>query len=38
MVYEFQLCSIFISVFKNVNMIKWFEEEEEEEELGKQRN
>jgi len=36
MVYEFRLCSIFISVFKNLNMIKWFEEEEEE--LGKQMN
>jgi hypothetical protein len=33
---------MFISVFKNVKMIKWFEEEEEEEEeeenLEKQRN
>jgi hypothetical protein len=37
MVYEFWLCSIFISVFKNVNIIKWFEEEEEEE-LEKKRN
>jgi hypothetical protein len=35
MVYEFRLCSVFISVLKNVNMIKWFEEEEE---LEKQRN
>jgi hypothetical protein len=34
MVYEFRLCSIFISVFKNVNMIKWFEEEEELEKQG----
>jgi hypothetical protein len=34
-VYKFRLCSIFISVFKNVNMIKWFKEEEE---LEKQRN
>jgi len=33
-VYEFRLCSIFISVFKNVNMIKWFEEEEELEKQG----
>jgi len=40
-IYEFRFCSIFISVFKNVNMIKWFEEEEEEEEeeeLEKQHN
>jgi len=33
-VYEFRLCSIFICVFKNVNMIKWFEEEEELEKQG----
>jgi len=33
-VYEFRLCSIFISVFKNVNMIKCFEEEEELEKQG----
>jgi hypothetical protein len=29
-VYEFRLCSMFISVINNVNMIKWFGEEEEE--------